>query len=878
MSFLPTFSRDYLTNQKIRTRHRTKETGDEKRRRGKKSSQHGRMRRRGSSSASATSSNDENDLYSMWNKVMVQKGEGGKANSPCGRKGHSIDIYQNRSIVVFGGITTMGDSGRGQLFNDTYIYNMESKRWTKIEAGGDCPSPRHQHCSAIVEGHLYVLGGRTKKGDPIKDAFKLDLDSGEWARVIGTGVSMHLNSRLLWTCVQMEAPYGALGDLILFSESKKAKSSGILEYYKLNLLTGDYSCPPPRGRAPSPRTAYSAVSWKERVVIFGGYDGKQRFNDLFVLNLVSGTWKKVKTRSPPTARYGHTATLIGDLMLVVGGYNVGWSNDVHILNLQSMAWYSLMETPGALLKPREGHAAGQIDGSGLYVFGGCCWPICHGDFMNLDVSDLISKCQFTSGELKVNESVSSSSTDTTQSDAKTPKHSTTSGAKEGKSSSLGADFIFTGSDANAPTKGADKNGTHSRIPKKGLEMVHFAPPGENPSSPGVQNSPRTRAISMSLSPSYCAAKKSLMPARDRRKLKSWRSMEDEDLARNKRAGRQAHMELLRRNSLVDSRGTASPIVSEKASRFETSQDARPLNLVFPSIVNKSSPKKGGFFLTEAESVAVSPPQNAAVLGYGTVASKQSGQYAQEQARRIDGTAVSNEEVKRVEIEKNIATAASLDEAYTKLIGSHQQFKHSIDEKGREALVDRKQYELEEKQELKLLDIATSREQQAREVASKMLSQLKLSEKNYNEAKQRADFQRSAKERYREMGNEAAGIISRLQSDMERLNSIGDGIELEDEQVSKDIGLLRISIDEQEKKKTDLKAKLDSIREEKKDFERMISAQEEEIRLLQEEGETLHQNKMLMQRKNSTLLDSNGITVPAETPLPAHSFSKFKAVA
>ena len=129
-----------------------------------------------------------------------------------------------------------------------------------------------------------------------------------------------------------------------------------------------------------------------------------------------------------------------------------------------------------------------------------------------------------------------------------------------------------------------------------------------------------------------------------------------------------------------------------------------------------------------------------------------------------------------------------------------------------------------------------------------------------------------------MGNEAAGIISRLQSDMERLNSIGDGIELEDEQVSKDIGLLRISIDEQEKKKTDLKAKLDSIREEKKDFERMISAQEEEIRLLQEEGETLHQNKMLMQRKNSTLLDSNGITVPAETPLPAHSFSKFKAVA
>ena len=129
-----------------------------------------------------------------------------------------------------------------------------------------------------------------------------------------------------------------------------------------------------------------------------------------------------------------------------------------------------------------------------------------------------------------------------------------------------------------------------------------------------------------------------------------------------------------------------------------------------------------------------------------------------------------------------------------------------------------------------------------------------------------------------MGNEAASIISRLQSDMEKLNSIGDGIELEDKQVSKDIGMLRISIDTQEKKKAELKAKLDSIREEKKVFERMISAQDDEIRLLQEEAETLHQNKMLVHRKSNTPLDSDGITVPSETPLPAHSFSKFRAVA
>jgi len=139
----------------------------------------------------------------------------------------------------------------------------------------------------------------------------------------------------------------------------------------------------PAGAAPSPRAGHTAVAHGDSsVVVFGGGEGwgGAAFNDLFVLQAegASSSSKAVPdfvwlrpshTGTPPTPRTGHTACVQDDSMLVFGGFDGRRAlNDVHILNLRSMAWSRPADT-GAVPSPRAGHTATSI-GNYCVVFGG----------------------------------------------------------------------------------------------------------------------------------------------------------------------------------------------------------------------------------------------------------------------------------------------------------------------------------------------------------------------------------------------------------------------------------------------------------------------------------------------------------------------------
>ncbi len=58
--------------------------------------------------------------------------------------------------------------------------------------------------------------------------------------------------------------------------------------------------------------------------IFGGYDGKVRFGDLYKCNLKSGSykWRRIEGEGvAPLNRFGHTACLFEHSMFIFGGWN-----------------------------------------------------------------------------------------------------------------------------------------------------------------------------------------------------------------------------------------------------------------------------------------------------------------------------------------------------------------------------------------------------------------------------------------------------------------------------------------------------------------------------------------------------------------------------
>ena len=103
---------------------------------------------------------------------------------------------------------------------------------------------------------------------------------------------------------------------------------------------------------------YSTLKWKERkfegdssfltrwghsssvldgkIYIFAGRFSND-LNDLLVMDVQAGTIKNVmkNLKSAPTPRRRHCATFVGSSLVVFGGFNGEYFNDLHYINIQS---------------------------------------------------------------------------------------------------------------------------------------------------------------------------------------------------------------------------------------------------------------------------------------------------------------------------------------------------------------------------------------------------------------------------------------------------------------------------------------------------------------------------------------------------------------
>eukprot|EP00298_Acanthocystis_sp_HF-20_P016336 c21453_g1_i2.p1 GENE.c21453_g1_i2~~c21453_g1_i2.p1 ORF type:complete len:300 (-),score=150.23 c21453_g1_i2:23-922(-) len=87
--------------------------------------------------------------------------------------------------------------------------------------------------------------------------------------------------------------------------------------------------------------------------------------------LYSLTWSQPITHStPPTPRSGHSMTAIGRFIYIFGGTDgVQSFNNLYVFDIESMTWY-LKETKGDLPSPRQRHAAVALQNDTLLIFGG----------------------------------------------------------------------------------------------------------------------------------------------------------------------------------------------------------------------------------------------------------------------------------------------------------------------------------------------------------------------------------------------------------------------------------------------------------------------------------------------------------------------------
>eukprot|EP01038_Epipyxis_sp_PR26KG_P011891 gene11891-15909_t len=126
----------------------------------------------------------------------------------------------------------------------------------------------------------------------------------------------------------------------------------------------------PASSTPCQRSLHAGAVWKNYFVVFGGYDGAHRVNDLHSFDFNSSTWRLMENISAPSPRDRHVATVFENNLYIFGGFD-GMSrvNDLHAYDLENNKWQHLAVHAGTPPTPRHSHAAVVYKHS-MFVFGG----------------------------------------------------------------------------------------------------------------------------------------------------------------------------------------------------------------------------------------------------------------------------------------------------------------------------------------------------------------------------------------------------------------------------------------------------------------------------------------------------------------------------
>lgn len=112
---------------------------------------------------------------------------------------------------------------------------------------------------------------------------------------------------------------------------------------------------------------------QQKILTFAGFGGigrHARRNDLLLLDPECGMIEAINVQGAPSPRMGHTSSVVGEFMYVIGGRAdpLNILNDVWVFNMAKKEW-NLLQCSGSPFPSRHRHAAAVV-GSRIYVHGG----------------------------------------------------------------------------------------------------------------------------------------------------------------------------------------------------------------------------------------------------------------------------------------------------------------------------------------------------------------------------------------------------------------------------------------------------------------------------------------------------------------------------
>lgn len=248
---------------------------------------------------------------------------------PQRRLGHSMVFNaETNQLLIFGG-------SYDGFMNDLWVLaRVPIPWWFPIDVPGVKPSPRMGHAAVFdpVRKRMLVIGGYD--GGLLNDVWEYSpMVNGTWKPIAPAGPAPPPR-------LDFSAVYDPVRDRVVMFGGDGGYVLGDL--WELRLKgTPTWAPIAAGGIPPAPRREHAAVydpQWDE-MVMFGGFDGTRRLNDVWTLSL-DGTphWERRVSLTPsPAPRTGHSAVydMMQQRMVIFGGQlgSSAYSSDVWELRI-----------------------------------------------------------------------------------------------------------------------------------------------------------------------------------------------------------------------------------------------------------------------------------------------------------------------------------------------------------------------------------------------------------------------------------------------------------------------------------------------------------------------------------------------------------------
>ncbi|KAI5709830.1 hypothetical protein M8J75_003573 [Diaphorina citri] len=251
-----------------------------------------------------------------WSAVPVaSKGHPQYSLTPYQRYGHSAVVHEG-NIYIWG--------GRNDRFvcNKLFCFNCETRQWSCPEVTGQIPEARDGHSACVYQGRMYIFGGYIDEETQFtQDVYALDLTTFHWTFIRTSGEPPSYRDFHTANIIDGRMYiWGGRGDESSLYHSGSEVYCPDLVYLDLKYFT--WIRPNTTGSVPVGRRSHSAFVYGDGLYIFGGYNGlvEEHYNDIYRYCTRRQEWARVIPHgAPPTKRRRQSCIIKGDTLIMFGG-------------------------------------------------------------------------------------------------------------------------------------------------------------------------------------------------------------------------------------------------------------------------------------------------------------------------------------------------------------------------------------------------------------------------------------------------------------------------------------------------------------------------------------------------------------------------------